>query len=153
MQDREQIAALAMRLLARREHCRLEMARKLELRKMDPALVQEVLDEFEGRGWLDDGRFADCFARTRIDAGYGPLRIRAELAQRGIVEEPSVMRETDEAQWQRQCRALHDRRYGDGQAKDNREQLRRMRFLQRRGFTGSQIAYAVGGMADEIIGS
>lgn len=153
MQDRERIAAVALRLLARREHCRLEMEHKLELRNLDPGLVREVLDEFEGRGWLDDGRFADMFARSRIEAGYGPLRIRAELAQRGIGEDPQVVLETDEEQWQCQCRALHDRRYGDAQSKDSRERLRRMRFLQRRGFTGSQIAYAVGGRPDEIIGS
>ena len=76
--------ATALRLLARREHSRLELHLKLRQRKVPGDIIESVLDEYESEGWLDDNRFADVYARQRMDLGYGPLRILGELQQRGV---------------------------------------------------------------------
>lgn len=80
--------ASALRLLARREHSRLELSLKLRQRKIESAIIETVLDEYEAEGWLDDDRFADVYARQRMDIGYGPLRILGELQQRGVHRTP-----------------------------------------------------------------
>ncbi|TNE98663.1 MAG: regulatory protein RecX, partial [Gammaproteobacteria bacterium] len=49
----------ALRLLARREHSRLELSLKLRQRKLPSSVIDAVLDDFEHEGWLDDQRFAD----------------------------------------------------------------------------------------------
>jgi len=72
----------ALRLLARREHSRTELWYKLYRRAEDDSQLVRVLDQLESAGWLDDRRFAEVYARQRREAGYGPVRIRAELEQR-----------------------------------------------------------------------
>jgi len=44
--------ATALRLLARREHSRLELSMKLRQRRFDSRLIDEVLDEYEEQGCL-----------------------------------------------------------------------------------------------------
>ena len=74
----------ALELLARREHSRRELTRKLAARGFPDDVVTPVLDELERTGALANARFTDSFVRSRIAKGQGPQRIRAELAQRGI---------------------------------------------------------------------
>ena len=54
--------ATALRLLARREHSRLELSLKLRQRKLPGDIINAVLDDYEKEGWLDDDRFADVYA-------------------------------------------------------------------------------------------
>ena len=75
-----------MDLLARREHSRLELERKLEARGLESGAVAQALDELECDGLLDDGRFAESFVAARARKGQGPVRIRAELRERGVDE-------------------------------------------------------------------
>ncbi|HVJ31411.1 MAG TPA: regulatory protein RecX, partial [Gammaproteobacteria bacterium] len=70
----------ALELLARREHSRRELTRKLAARGFSDDVVSPVLDKLERTGALADARFTDSFVRSRIGKGQGPQRIRAELA-------------------------------------------------------------------------
>lgn len=74
----------AMDLLARREHGRVELARKLRQRGAPPDLIEQALDRLCEQGLLSESRYLESFVRSRANAGYGPLRIREELAQRGL---------------------------------------------------------------------
>jgi len=144
----EQVRAVALRLLARREHSRLELQLKLRQRHFPQALIDMVLDEYEERGWLDDQRFGDVYARSRVDRGYGPLRIVAELQQRGVRRIPDCLQDMTEADWQRHALALRKRRFGltDLRA-DPEERLRQARFLLRRGFSHDQVEHALAAVA------
>lgn len=146
----EQLRAAALRLLARREHSRLELQRKLRQRRFPQKLIDEVLDEYEERGWLDDQRFADVYARSRMDMGYGPLRIMAELQQRGVHSTPECLAEMAEADWRRRAVELRERRFGLTDLRpDPEEKLRQARFLLRRGFSHDQVESALAaGRAD-----
>src|SRR3546814_21124082 len=73
-----------MDLLARREHGRVELARKLRQRGAPPELIEQALDRLCEQGLLSESRYLESFVRSRANAGYGPLRIREELAQRGL---------------------------------------------------------------------
>ncbi len=144
MDDIERARAQALKLLARREHSRLELEHKMARRRFGREVVKAVLDDCEQRGWLDDDRFADVYGRGRIDAGYGPLRIRMELEQRGVHREPECLKQASEEQWRKRCRDLRRRRFGTAAVKDWDEQVRQMRFLQRRGFAHAHIDFAMG---------
>jgi regulatory protein len=74
----------AVGLLARREHSRGELTRKLAARGFDEDVVAATLARLEREGALADGRFTASFIRTRAAKGKGPVRIRAELAERGM---------------------------------------------------------------------
>ena len=143
--DSEQKArAVALRLLARREHSRHELDLKLRQRRFEPALIEKVLDEYEACDWLNNDRFADVFARQRFDLGYGPLKITAELQQRGIQRPPQWLTEMTDQQWIESAKKLRDRRFGLSDIRQEwDEKVRQGRFLSRRGYPTDQIESAL----------
>lgn len=129
-----------MRLLARREHARSELAAKLRQRGFDGQVIREVLSDLETRGLLSDERFAEEYVRYRYNRGYGPLRIRAELRERGVDDHVSDRWLNDpELDWTAAARAARRKRFGVSEADDLRARQREQRFLSYRGFTGEQI--------------
>lgn len=130
-----QLAGDAVRLLARREHSRRELERKLAARQADPALVGQVLDDLEQRALLSDARFVEAYVAQRVRKGYGPLRIRAELAERGVAGDLVAQAFDDGGyDWGALLDELIQRRFGEGAAADSSELARRGRFLSGRGF-------------------
>ncbi|HEY9149781.1 MAG TPA: regulatory protein RecX [Gammaproteobacteria bacterium] len=138
------IRARALGLLARREHSRLELARKLRQRGMAGADLEQVLDELVAARLLSDTRFAEEYARSRASRGYGPLRIRAELRERGIDDAgiQAALAELGE-DWCQQARTARQRRFGEESPADLKERARQSRFLQQRGFSPEQIRQAL----------
>lgn len=136
--------AAALRLLARREHSRAELARKLRQRDVPKDIIELVLDEYEREGWLSDERFADVYGRQRFDLGYGPLRIRSELQQRGVTIWPESLSVLTEAAWVEQATRAREKKFGLRDLSDDwPEKARQARFLAQRGFTGEQAERAL----------
>ena len=102
-------------------------------------MIQAVLDELEQQGWLSDQRFARSRVRHRLQAGWGPARIRQELEWLGVdrawLEQALAEEQPD---WFAQAMALYQRRFPTP-ARDWKERRRRMAFLARRGFDHSLI--------------
>jgi len=132
----------ALDLLARREHSRLELERKLERKGFATAVIAAVLDRLERSGALKDARFAESFVRARAARGQGPVRIRMELAERGAdeAESAAILEEYD---WNEIARAVRVKRFGEAPPKDYREKARQARFLEYRGFEHRQIVQAL----------
>ncbi len=143
----------AMRLLALRERSRRELDTRLRQAGFDAAVVTETLDWLVGLGYLDDGRFAVAYAREKERAGWGPRRIRAELAAKGV--ERRVVDETlagleavqrgpeDDVEGAEGGHALEQtvrRRFGAQFASDPEAAERRLSgFMARRGYDWESI--------------
>ncbi len=129
------VLAAAVRLLARREHSRLELAAKLARRGHPDGLIGQALDRLEDDGSLSDARFAEVYARGRAERGYGPRRIRQELRQRGV---PDAIADAAlaalDVDWRARARAVHRKRFGDAASGDWKARARQLRYLQDRGF-------------------
>jgi regulatory protein len=130
-----EIEAAAMRMLAAREHSRFELARKLRQRGHPAQAIDEVLDALVERDLLSEERYVEVYLSQRIRKGYGPLRLRAELAERGIdgglVEAALADLAPD---WQVLVVRAAERKFGDSPPADYPDAARRGRFLQQRGF-------------------
>ena len=74
----------ALRLLARREHSKFELAQKLRQRDFDSAVIEKVFLECERLNYLDDDRTARVLIEQLSRRGYGAKRILAELKRKGI---------------------------------------------------------------------
>lgn len=127
------LEARAMRLLARREHSRLELARKLSRLAAEGDDVDRVLDALARKGWLSDERFAEHSVRARARR-FGPLKVAHELRCKGIGEQ------TIEAAFRAagidgraDMQRVWSTRFSEKPASD-RERARQVRFLQGRGF-------------------
>ncbi len=77
----------AVELLARRPHFAAEVRRKLAARGFAPEAVAGALERLAERGYLDDRAAAHAWVESARRRGYGPRRLRAELASRGVAEE------------------------------------------------------------------
>ncbi|MBH98809.1 MAG: RecX family transcriptional regulator [Rhodospirillaceae bacterium] len=134
----------ALDLLARREHTRLELKRKLSARAYRHDTIDEVLDKLEMEGLLEEMRFVESFVRTRINKGQGPLRIQADLVQRGVTEMNIRAGLTDACQdWGKLASEVRHKRFGSANPREFSERARQIRFLQYRGFKKHQIDAAL----------
>ena len=107
------VRAKAISLLARREHSRRELQQKLQQHAYPSAMLEECLDALEQQGLLNEPRYAHSYAASRAAHGYGPLRISAELRQRGIA--PNCIEDalaTLAADWCACLQHLHRKRLG-----------------------------------------
>ena len=126
-----ELRARALRHLARREHSRAELARKLGAHAESPEALEQLLDALAARKQLSDERYAEARAH-QLARKYGAARIRADLKAKGIAPELAA-RVGREGELER-ARAILARKYRDA-AVTRDEIARRMRFLQGRGFS------------------
>ncbi|HZM33279.1 MAG TPA: recombination regulator RecX [Burkholderiales bacterium] len=135
---RESAAALkarALRLLARREHSRDELARRLSPYAESAESLRGLLRELEGGGQLSNERFAESRARV-LARKYGPARIRQDLRAKGVAADVvAVVIGTDELE---RARGILARRYRTA-PRSREERARRARFLHGRGFSADII--------------
>lgn len=144
--EHDRALGLALRLLGQREHGRAELQAKLKARGCSGAVVAEVLEGLQENGAQSDERFAAALARRRVERGYGPLYIRAELRDRRVDEalaEDALNQPT--AYWSEvAARALAkkfpNRHEGEsGSVGKGASYAAQARFLSRRGFPSDLI--------------
>ena len=127
-----------MRFLARREHSRAELRRKLVPRMAEGDDLEAVLDDLAKRGWLSDVRFAELMARAKARR-FGPAKVAHYLRSRGVDDEAiaaGVAAAGVEA-----CASMETiwgSRFREMPA-DEKERARQVRFLQGRGFALEEI--------------
>lgn len=130
------IRRAAMDLLARREHGRVELARKLRKRGAPEDMIDEALQRLSEEGLLSEARYLESFVAYRARAGYGPQRIREELGQRGLArgDVDQALRESG-IDWFEQLRETWRRKFAGRLPADARERAQQGRFLTYRGYS------------------
>lgn len=135
-----QIQDICLRLLARREHSQKELRDKLSLRGFEPDESARAIEELAEQGWQSDSRYAESYARQRIEKGYGPLRIGYELHRHGIDDiDLEAMVDELAGNWFAVMKRVYLDKYDNADRLTAREWLKRSRFLQQRGFGGALI--------------
>ena len=137
----------AVGLLARREHSRLELRRKLQ-RSLAPDEtvddVDRVLDRLQQQDLLSDRRFAAALVRQR-SARYGDLRLARDLRDRGVgADEAQVAMALVDGTEDERALAAWSRRF-DTLPTSADERGRQGRFLQARGFSMDTIVRVLAG--------
>ena len=143
--DERTVRTAALALLAGRDFGRTELARRLERRGYPSAVVAAVVDGLVAERLLSESRYVEQFIRQHAGRGHGPVRIRADLRERGVPDDEveAGLAAADE-DWAGLARLARQRRFGVSPPGDYPERARQARFLQYRGFTGEQIRAALG---------
>jgi regulatory protein len=81
---RDEALAIATRALARREHSRRSLGERLHRAGVSHSEAEEVLEELERVGLLDDDRFARERALVLAERGKGDAAIRYDLEGTGV---------------------------------------------------------------------
>jgi len=121
----------ALRYLARREHSRAELARKLAPHAESPQAIETVLDELATKRQLSDERYADARANW-LGRKYGAAKIRQDLKAHGVAE--AVIQGVSAEGDLEKAKAILARKYR-ALAINRDEKAKRARFLQSRGFS------------------
>lgn len=138
----------ALRLLARREHSRHELARKLSGHAQDPRELEDLLDALEADGLLSERRVVEQIVHAR-SARFGARRIARELAEKGIGDEAiATAMEVVKADQLSNARAIWLRKFSR-LPRTPVERARQVRFLQGRGFDFDTIMKVVKGVDEQ----
>ena len=127
------LRAQALSLLARREHSKRELARRLLQYTEDPDSIPPLIEEFEQRGWLSEKRVVEQVMASRRRR-FGTQKITQELRQKGLSDDAIAgARESLKEGELDAAREVWRRKFGTPPV-DARDKARQMRFLQGRGF-------------------
>ena len=104
-----------------------------------------MVDELQRAGLVSDERFSEMLVRVRRSRGFGPLRIKNELREKGVAGELIDLRlDMSSPEWVAVARQVRQKKFGARTPKTFSEKARQMRFLQYRGFTHDQIQRTFG---------
>lgn len=122
----------AIALLARREHTRSELARKLAAHGT-PEEIETVLSELAQTGLQSDARFAESWLRSNASR-HGAAHLRQTLRAKGISAELVDTQVIDLADEQERARSVWQKKFSAPPI-DARDWAKQARFLQGRGFS------------------
>lgn len=143
--DPADIRRAAMYWLARRDHSRQEIHRKLQKKFGAELDTGPYLDWLEEHNFLNDARYLEVFLRSAVERGHGLLRIRQDLQQRGLDrQQVETALEALEVDWFELAARVRQRRFGvPPERADQKEKARQLRFLQYRGFSAEHCFHAL----------
>lgn len=129
----------ALRLLARREHARAELARKLSPHADSAEELEALLDDLVARRLLSDERYVEMRVNSR-GARFGNARLAYELRTQGISDALMDGALAASGPELTRARLVWQRKFGDRPGlNDAAERARQTRFLMNRGFPGEII--------------
>jgi regulatory protein len=122
-----------MDFLSRREHSSKEIYQKMSRKVESKEMLLESIKELERDGLLSDERFAESYFQSRKRRGFGPLRIKSELIQRGVKENLfySLEKEID---WSSNALDALKKKLNGKMPQETKEILKLKNFLNYRGF-------------------
>ena len=173
--EAKRMLRVALAALARRDHSRDELDRKLRRAfrpgkaASTPEFTEErldgnadadgesvraieicqVLDRLQARGLLSDQRMAQSLVRTRSPR-YGRRRIQQELERRGVDRTTIAQSLPNSAEELQRARAIWNRKFGV-LPQSGLERARQSRFLAARGFDASVIARVLSDRGEDAL--
>ncbi len=140
----EELARLAyaasIRLLAPRDHSVFELTAKLKKREHSDESIASAIQELREVNYLNDERYAELYSEQRMSRGFGPMVIRAKLAQRGVA--PHLVQAALkglQVDWVEQVEQVIHKRFNPADISDTDQKVvaKIARFAQSRGFAPS----------------
>jgi regulatory protein len=145
------IKGKAIALLARREHSRRELFYKLQQRGYAVSEIEPLLTDLVQQNLLSESRFIESYVRYRCNKGFGPLKIKLELENRGItlaqLAKIELWQHTD---WLALARQVLAKKFGHHGADTVTTQQKQARYLQQRGFDIAQIQQVLNTLYESI---
>jgi len=137
---KQSASARAVSYLANREHSALELTHKLKKAGFAELEIEDTIAQLQKAGLQSDQRFAESFVSSRANRGYGSVRIKMELKERGVDSEIiTYSLQQADIDWFALATEVRCKRFGEQSPEDYKSRAKQQRFLQYRGFTHEQI--------------
>lgn len=125
----------ALDLLVNREHTKLELQRKLSAKGFATLEIDEVIEELDQQDLQSNQRFLESYVNMRANRGFGPVRIKQELYERGIsknlIGQSDVFTAFD---WQDLLQKTRTKKFGSAVPQSFTEKSKQIRYLVYKGF-------------------
>ncbi len=143
--QRPRASARAFDALTSRAHTVKQMRTRLTRAGFDRDVVTDTVTRLLELGYLNDGTYADAWVATRREHRlHGEVRIRHDLAQRGVAPETISLAVVDDGEELTRARTAIERRVGSLAGLGRDAFSRRLgSFLARRGFRASIVTTVV----------
>lgn len=145
----------ALNLLARRDHSRAELKKKLVAKGCPVGQVDDALERLTRQGYLDDKRFAERWAESALASGrcFG-VRLLLELQRRGVSRDVAseAVAAATVGHGERQVLAcVVAKRFAafDPEGASLKERRRVFDYLLRRGFSPTAVKEYLSGSDDD----
>lgn len=137
----------ALGYLARREHSRSELARKLAPHADDVSALKGLLDDLVQRGYLSDARFAAEYVRAK-SRRFGAAHLANALREKDVSEDDirNALASLDEDELARARRVWEGKFSAPPSSFEERG--KHMRFLAGRGFSAEVVRKVLRGEDD-----
>ncbi len=141
---KQSVIEATIQLLSRRDHSQYELKQKLALKGYEESDIAQAIEFCITHNYLDDLRYAKSQVRQHAYKGHGERRIRQELSQKRVTETviDSAL-EQEPQDWFELAKASAAKKFKHGRAREPKEYVKQVRFLQYRGFSFEQIQYAL----------
>lgn len=137
----KKLYVLALKMLTRREHAVAELRKKLMEKTDHPELIPEVIQDLIQKKYLDDERFTENYSRMLANKGYGLLRIKRALKEKGVTESNNISHAD--------IKEVYNKKFKNRDSSDLREKAKQFRYLQYRGFSFEEIKKVINHEDDE----
>jgi len=147
--DRIEIAYIGLiNFIAFRERCEQEVKDWLYKKKYSD-LSDELITRLTDRNYLNNERFARLFIKDRVKIqGWGPIRLRHELNAKRISKqtiESGIEAIREDYDFNEMAKVLADQKLKNITQPNYKDKKRLWSLLQRRGFEGPSITFALQG--------
>ncbi|MDP2902136.1 MAG: regulatory protein RecX [Methylovulum sp.] len=145
MNDTKEIKEVCLRFLACREHSQKGLLNKCLIKGYDKHEILAVIEDLAREGWQDDLRYAESYARHRIQKGYGPVFISYQLQQNGVdaVNLDGIVVAVA-GSWMAVLEQVYSKKYKHDNPQKvciaRQEWAKRSRFLMQRGFPADMVS-------------
>ena len=134
------IRVVAMDLLSRREHSVYELTRKLKQRDFEIDEIDAAIATLQQDNLQSDSRFIESIVNSKINAGFGPVKIKYELRQKGISDDlVDDYFSSLEVDWNLRMAEQRIKKFGEAIPVEYKEKMKQARFLQNRGFSPGSV--------------
>jgi regulatory protein len=142
--------------LSRRDHGSAELKQKALRKGYSADVIDQVLEEFSAKGYLNDLSFAKKFASEKAELRrWGPNKIRSALYQKGIGKknaEKAVQIAVDNLDQHQICvdLLLKRRRHFLRESESLKRKQKMYRYLAGKGFSSAVIQKAIDTVKDDL---
>lgn len=144
MADLAELKRIALNWLSRRDYSESQLSQRLARQGGAADDIARVITWCKNGNYLNQQRYLDMLVRSRAAKGYGLNYILQECRQQHISKEQVLQCAAQlEIDWFAQARQLYQKKYGQSAVTDYKEKLKRMAYMQRRGFSNEQIQIAI----------
>lgn len=132
--ERKLAKGYVYKLLALKGYLKSELKTKLEARKVDSRVIDEVLQECEKQGYLDDQREIGLYIQRSLRKGWGPALIHHKLASKVEGAKAVVQEQVSEEDQRTAIAHWIEKKYAKQDKSDLKTKQKIYRFLRGKGF-------------------